>query len=296
MNGILLVDKPIGPTSFDVVKTVRRAMGLRKVGHAGTLDPLASGLLVVCAGQGTRLVPYLMDSEKRYLATVALGTQTDTDDSTGKEIAKAPVPIIDKESLATVLESFTGVVSQVPPRFSALKKDGEAMYKKARRGEDIAPEPRNVAIRSISITSLSQTEIGLDIRCGKGTYIRSLARDLAKEMGTVGHLSSLRRIFTSGFDVADAVHMDHIDNLARRGELESKIISPADALYTYPRAEIIPEDQLFVSDGRPIDAGNYEVTKEIESDGIVCLTREDGHLFAIARLDDGQLKMERVFK
>lgn len=296
MNGILLVDKPTGPTSFDVVKTVRRAMGLRKVGHAGTLDPLACGLLVVCVGQGTRLVPYLMDSEKRYLTTVALGTQTDTDDSTGRVIAQAPVPTIDKESLATILEGFTGVISQVPPRFSALKKDGEAMYKKARRGEDIAPEPRNVTIHSISITRISRMEIGLDIRCGKGTYIRSLARDLAKALGTEGHLSSLRRTFTSGFDIVDAVHMDHLDNLAGRGELESKIISPADALHTYPRVEILPEDQLFVSDGRPIDAGNYGVTRESDSGGIVCLTREDGLLFAIARLDEGQFKMERVFK
>ena len=296
MNGILLVDKPIGPTSFDVVKTVRRAMGLRKVGHAGTLDPLASGLLVVCAGQGTRLVPYLMDSEKRYLTTVALGTQTDTDDSTGKKIAEAAVPTIDIESLATILEGFTGVISQVPPRFSALKKDGEAMYKKARRGEDIAPEPRNVTIHSISITSLSQTEIGLDIRCGKGTYIRSLAKDLARSLGTEGHLSALRRTFTSGFDVVDAVHMDHLDKMAGQDELRSKIISPADALHTYPKMEILPEDQLFVSDGRPIDAGNYEEIVEINSEGIVCLTREDGHLLAIARLDDGRLKMERVFK
>ncbi len=296
MNGILLVDKPIGPTSFDVVKAVRRAMGVRKVGHAGTLDPLASGLLIVCIGQGTRLVPYLMDSEKRYLTTVALGTQTDTDDSTGREIAEAPVPTIDKESLATILEGFTGVLSQVPPRFSALKKDGEAMYKKARRGEDIAPEPRNVTIHSISITSLSPTEIGLDIRCGKGTYIRSLARDLARALGTEGHLSALRRTFTSGFDVVDAVHMDHLDKMAGQGELRSKIISPTDALHTYPQVEILPEDQLFVSDGRPIDAGNYEAIGEINSEGIVCLTREDGHLLAIARLDDGRLKMERVFK
>ena len=296
MNGILLVDKPTGPTSFDVVKTVRRTMGLRKVGHAGTLDPLASGLLVVCVGQGTRLVPYLMDSKKRYLATVALGTRTDTDDSTGREIAEAPVPAFDKESLTTVLKGFTGVISQVPPRFSALKKDGEAMYKKARRGEDIALEPRDVTIHSISITSISQTEIGLDIRCGKGTYIRSLARDLAKALGTEGHLSYLRRTFTSGFDVVDAVHMDHLDKLARRGELKSKIISPTDALHTYPRVEILPEDQSFISDGRPIDAGNYEVTEEINSEGIICLIREDGHLFAIARLDEGRFKMERVFK
>ena len=296
MNGILLIDKPIGPTSFDVVKTVRRATGLRKVGHAGTLDPLASGLLVVCVGQGTRLVPYLMDSEKRYLATVALGTRTDTDDSTGREIAVAPVPPVDKESLATVLKSFIGVISQVPPRFSALKKNGEAMYKKARRGEDIAPESRNVTIHSISITRVSRTEIDLDIRCGKGTYIRSLARDLAKALGTEGHLSYLRRTFTSGFDVADAVHMYYLDEPARQGELESKIISPADALHTYPRVEILPEDRLFVSDGRPVDAGNYEVTKDLESDGIVCLTRKDGRLFAIARLDEGRLKMERVFK
>ncbi len=296
MNGILLVDKPIGPTSFDVVRTIRRTMGLRKVGHAGTLDPLASGLLVVCLGQGTRLVPYLMDSEKRYLATLALGTQTDTDDSTGREIATAPIPLVGEELLATILMDFTGVISQVPPRFSALKKDGEAMYKKARRGEDIAPAPRNVTIHSISITRVSKTEIGLDIRCGKGTYIRSLARDLAKALGTEGHLSYLRRTFTSGFDVVDAVHMDHLDKLARQGELESKIISPTNALHTYPRVEILPEDQSFVSDGRPIDAGNYEVTKDIENNGIVCLIREDSHLFAIARLDEGQFKMERVFK
>ena len=167
MNGLILVDKPSGPTSFDVVRAVRRAANQRKVGHTGTLDPLASGLIVVCLGQGTKLVPFLMDSQKRYLAGVVLGAETDTDDALGEVTQEASVPELQRELLTSVLREFVGCIQQVPPMFSALKKNGEPLYRKARRGESVAPDAREVEINRLDLVRITDDGFDLDIRCGK---------------------------------------------------------------------------------------------------------------------------------
>ena len=153
MDGILLIDKPSGPTSFEVIRAVRKSLRVRRVGHAGTLDPLASGLVVVCIGKGTRLVPYLMEGSKRYSAEITLGAFTDTDDTEGRVIDTAEVPKLSAAGVEEACARFIGKISQVPPVYSAIKRDGEALYKKARRGEAVTPEPREVEIFGIAVSA-----------------------------------------------------------------------------------------------------------------------------------------------
>ncbi|HUT78949.1 MAG TPA: tRNA pseudouridine(55) synthase TruB, partial [Polyangia bacterium] len=187
------MDKPVGPTSFAAVQIVRRAFGLRAAGHAGTLDPRASGLLVLCVGRATRLADMLMDGDKIYRASVRLGVETDTDDTEGRPVATAPVPALDRVRVEAVLESFIGRIEQIPPAFSAIKRHGQPLYRRARRGEELSPEPRPVTIHRIDLIGMREDGLELEVECGKGTYIRALARDLGRSLGPRGHLAALRR-------------------------------------------------------------------------------------------------------
>jgi tRNA pseudouridine55 synthase len=296
MDGILLVDKPVGPTSFEVVRTVRAASGQRKVGHAGTLDPAASGLLVVCLGQGTKLVPYLMDSSKEYRARVTLGISTDTDDAEGLEIASAPVPAFDRNFIETAAAQFVGLIQQVPPIFSALKRDGEALYRKARRGEQISLDPREIQIDRIDVRDIHAHGFEIDVQCQKGTYIRALARDLAKAMGTEGHLSGLRRSFTSGFSVDQAVSMDQINSLGKEHRLNEITISLVDGLPDLPKLTINDEQTVDIGHGKSIPVTSLGApVEEIKSDAIVALVSQDGALCAVARLDGDHFQPVRGF-
>lgn len=208
--GIFLVDKPVGPTSFRVVQQVRRALQIKKVGHAGTLDPFASGLLVVCAGRrATRLVPRLMDGEKEYEATLQLGVETETQDPEGQVVAESPVPGLDVAAVQRCLAGFVGRILQVPPSYSALKHKGKPLYYYARRGIEVAREARPVEIKSITCLPPSTRCWGpendiLKIRvvCGKGTYIRTLGADIGKALGCGAHLRELRRLRVGPFSVA----------------------------------------------------------------------------------------------
>jgi len=335
MDGVLLVDKPCGPTSFDVVRLARRVSGTKRVGHTGTLDPLASGLLVVCLGTHTRLVPYLMAGAKRYEARVALGCGTDTDDADGKIVARAEVPPLNLEVVEAAVARFLGDVVQHPPRYSALKIDGQAAYRRARRGEEVALAPRTVAIHGIDVNGVGGGEISLDVRCGAGTYIRALARDLAVALGTVGHVAALRRTEASGFDVAEAVRADGIEGLAARGELERLLHVGQAALRGMPRIVLSSEEAVAISCGRsiplreeiplnpPFSKGevrrseNTETESEkmdaesertdavperspFEEGGLgdsrhVALLSQDGALLAVARVEGELLRPERGF-
>lgn len=290
MDGVLLVDKPSGPTSFEIVRLVRRLTGTRRVGHAGTLDPLASGLLAVCLGTHTRLVPYLVAGEKRYAARVALGRGTDTDDADGETVATAPVPSLTRALIDRATSQFVGEIAQRPPRFSALKIDGQAAYRRARRGEEIVLAPRKVVIRAIEITDVGTDEIGLDVRCGAGTYIRALARDLAVALGTVGHVVALRRTEASGFDVSEAVAGNDVERLAASGELERRLHVGAAALRRMPRIALNEEDAESISCGRAIPR-----PVELSIPSNVALLAPDGALLAVARAEGALLCVERGF-
>ncbi len=204
VHGVLIVDKERGPTSHDVVARVRKQLKTRHVGHAGTLDPMATGVLVVAVGEATKLVPYLTADDKAYEATLLLGIETDTLDAEGREVARAPVPADLDARLEGALASERARTAQVPPAYSAIKIGGQRAHELARKGE--APElaPREVAVRSLSASVVSPSELRLVAEVAKGYFVRSLARDLAAALGTVGHLTSLRRTRSGAFTLADA--------------------------------------------------------------------------------------------
>jgi tRNA pseudouridine55 synthase len=203
---VFLIDKPVGPSSFKMVQGVRRALSLKKVGHSGTLDPFASGLLIICAGRvATKIIPRLMAGDKKYEATLKLGFESDTFDSEGTIVETGSAAAIDHARLQGCLEKFRGEQEQTPPRFSALKHKGKPLYYYARKGIIIEKEPRRIVIRDISCTSCSEGEAIIKVCCGKGTYIRTLASDIGKELGCGAYLTGLRRIANGPFLVDDAL-------------------------------------------------------------------------------------------
>ncbi len=232
--GVYLVDKPAGVTSFAMVRKIRKALGMKKVGHAGTLDPFATGLLIICAGRpATKLISRLMDTEKVYEATLKLGVETDTQDPEGKVIARHPVHGLAKEQVGNCLAGFIGDHMQVPPRYSALKHKGKPLYYYARRGIDVAKPPRPVTIRKITLLSLDQDLLTIRVTCGKGTYIRTLAADIGAALGTGAYLAALRRTRIGRFSVDNAVAGDSICDVAgAKTILLNSILTVDDVLQT----------------------------------------------------------------
>lgn len=211
VSGILLIDKPVGPTSFTMVQLVRRGLKLKKVGHAGTLDPFASGLLVICVGRpATRRISEFMEGDKVYEATLQLGVETDTQDHTGNIVAESPVSALDRQQVEQTLEIFKGRQLQTPPAYSALKHKGKPLYYYARKGEEVVKEPREVFIKSIELASLDKDVLRIKIVCSKGTYIRTLARDIGAYLGCGAHLSGLRRFKSGYFSVNESLAGDEL--------------------------------------------------------------------------------------
>jgi tRNA pseudouridine55 synthase len=208
-SGVFLIDKPSGPTSFAIVKQVRRIIGIKKVGHSGTLDPLASGLLIICAGRpATKIIPMLMEGEKEYEATIKLGVETDTHDMEGRVVSRKAVPEISEQEIAECLASFTGRQLQTPPQFSALKHNGKPLYYYARRGIKVEKAEREIEISSIDCLNIARDEFVVRIVCSKGTYVRVLAADIGRSLGCGGHLTALRRTRSGPFTVAYALAGD----------------------------------------------------------------------------------------
>lgn len=216
MEGILNIDKPQGMTSHDVVGRVRRVAGLRRVGHTGTLDPMATGVLVVCLGRATRLVEYVVGRPKTYWGVVRLGQTTDSYDADGEILTEAAVPDLSSAQLEPLLDQFRGDILQVPPMVSAIKKDGKRLYELARQGKTVERPPRPVTIYQLDCLSVDGPEITLRIQCSAGTYIRSIAHDLGQLLGCGGHLVSLRRERVGKFDLESAVPLDELapENIA----------------------------------------------------------------------------------
>ncbi|HUW08604.1 MAG TPA: tRNA pseudouridine(55) synthase TruB [Anaerolineae bacterium] len=250
--GILNIDKPQGWTSHDVVAKARRLTGQRRIGHAGTLDPLATGVLLLCVGQATRLVQYLMPGQKRYRTTVRMGIVTDTYDSTGVVISQTDRIDISRPQIEAVLPDFTGEIEQVPPMFSALKRDGQPLYKLARRGETVEREARSVRIESLSIFGWTSPDLTLDILCTSGTYVRSLAHDLGLRLGCGGHVTALTRLASGRFLLAEAVSLETLAAAAEAGTW-ADYLHPMDAalLHLHPIAADESETKRLLN-GQPI--------------------------------------------
>ena len=225
LDGILLIDKPAGLTSAGVVREVKRRLGVSKVGHLGTLDPFATGLLPLAIGEGAKTVPFLNRERKAYTGTITLGRATNTLDSTGETTETAAVSPLTTERLEEAAKRFRGEIEQIPPMFSALKRSGVPLYKLARKGVELELDPRKVRIDSLSLAFATDGALALSVRCSKGTYVRSLARDIARALGTVGHLSSLRRTEFGPFELSNAVPLDGVS-----AAVTLPIVTPREAL------------------------------------------------------------------
>jgi len=241
VTGVLLVDKPEGTTSAGVIRTLKPRLGRTKVGHLGTLDPFASGLLPLCLGEATKVARYLLVEEKDYEGTISLGTATDTLDRTGSPIATAPVPPLAQPELDAVAARFTGRQQQVPPMYSALKRDGVPLYELARRGLEVERAPREITIERIELALSGPDRIDFRIACSKGTYVRVLAADVGRALGTVAHLERLRRTRVGAFRVEDATAVDALLGLAPGATLP--VVAVRDALAGYA-AFSAPSDAL----------------------------------------------------
>jgi len=221
-SGILLIDKPAGVTSFQVVRRARRALGIKKIGHLGTLDPLATGLLPLCLGEATKLTPYLMPEPKTYRAKVRLGVTTDTQDAAGKVVATgAALP--EPEQIYQAAAALLGEVTQVPPIYSALHCRGERAYRRARRGEAVELAPRRVTVYELAVEEVAMPEFTFTVRCSQGTYVRTLAQDWGDALGCGGHLAALRRLAVGGFRVEAALPLAALAEVGR-GALAERII------------------------------------------------------------------------
>jgi tRNA pseudouridine55 synthase len=222
-DGAILIDKPAGPTSHDVVENIRRHFQLKKVGHCGTLDPAATGLLVLLLGRATKLSEKLMSDDKVYSGTIKLGESTDTYDADGELVTSLPVPPLTLEELNETAESFIGDQMQTPPMVSAIKKDGVPLYKLARQGIEVERKPRLIHIYSFRFTEYNEPFAQFRVACTKGTYVRSMAHELGQKIGCGAHLATLRRLASGKFDVEDAIAYEDVLNLSP-SQLQTRVI------------------------------------------------------------------------
>jgi tRNA pseudouridine55 synthase len=252
-SGVLVADKGAGVTSFDVVALLRDRLGVRRIGHAGTLDPDAVGVLPILIGEATKLMPYVADHDKAYHVVVRLGVVTDTQDMSGRVVATAAVPPLDREGLERTVRSFVGRIAQVPPMYSAVHHEGRRLYELAREGVDVAREPRTVTVHSIVVEAFDADTVTLSVVCGKGTYVRTLGADLGAALGCGGAVERLVRTRVGPFARPDAVPWPEITTAAR-GALWDRVLAPESALAGWPVVALdAPSVRSFVH-GQPARA------------------------------------------
>lgn len=286
MFGLLNIDKPAGKTSRDVVNHVQRLCRPIKVGHAGTLDPLATGVLVVGVGQATRLVEYVQRMSKRYRATFLLGRSSDTEDIEGEVVELAQPPRLSQDQIESVLPEFIGEIQQLPPAYSALKVQGRRAYSLARQGQTVTLQPRPVSIEDIQIVAYAYPELIVDVVCGSGTYIRSLGRDIAAKLGTAAVMSALVRTAIGSFRVEESCSLEAIS----RQTLADLLLSPRRAIGDLPTVELTDEEI------RKISHGGFLQNRWSLSEAEIAATDSTGRLVAIlGPIRDGQLKPMRNF-
>ena len=288
VHGWVVLDKPVGMTSTHAVAVVKRAFAAKKAGHAGTLDPLASGLLPIALGEATKTVPFVMDGRKAYQFTVAWGTQTNTDDTEGKVIATSDARP-EEPAIAALLPRFTGTISQVPPKFSAIKIAGERAYDLARDGEDVVLEARPVEIDALRIVSHSAETTTFEAECGKGTYVRAIARDLGLALGCLGHVAHLRRTRVGPFDVGDAALVETLRESPEQAQAALRSVSAALALI--PEIVIHRDAALRLKRGQSVLLRGRDAPVEAPAVYTTC----GGVLIATGEIAQGEFVPHRVF-
>ena len=271
VNGLLLLNKPAGMTSNQALQKVKRLLNAKKAGHTGSLDPAATGMLPLCFGEATKVCSYLLDADKTYRVTAKLGEATDTGDADGQVIDTAPIPDLDKAAWADILAGFTGEIRQVPPMYSALKKDGKRLYELARKGQVVEREARPVTIHEISLLELAGNRLVFTVRCSKGTYVRTLVEDLARAAGTVAHTARLHRETVGSFRSEDMVDLAGAEKAAGDGaeKLRECLIPVDEALAEWPRCGVSADDQDRFSGGQAVscDSGDKGLTRVYGPDG-----------------------------
>jgi tRNA pseudouridine55 synthase len=290
IDGLLVIDKPAGITSHDVVQWVRRWVKQRRVGHLGTLDPLATGVLPLALGEATKLSQLLTHGRKVYRGEIMLGVETTTYDREGDEVSRVDGPWPVRDTLEKALEPFRGPIQQVPPPYSALKRGGEAAYRRARRGEEVKLEPRPVTLYRLELTGYQPPRVGLEVECSAGTYLRSLAHDVGRSLGTGGHLAELSRTRSGPFLLEAAVALDDLDGLDPH---DPAVVRPMAAATGLPSFEVDARTARRVGQG--IQLGRHEV-RGAPPEGVIQLVRGE-RLVALIEAIPGvaELRTNRVF-
>jgi tRNA pseudouridine55 synthase len=290
VSGVLVVDKPVGLTSHDVVQIIRRGTGIRRAGHTGTLDPRASGVLVVLIGPAVRLSEYVSASDKRYQATIRLGSSTDTFDAEGRITSSASVENITEEQFEDILDQYVGEIEQVPPPYSAIKVGGRKAYEMAREGEEVNLEPRVIQVYSLELLDWDSPEAVVDVFCSSGTYVRSLANDLGNALGVGAHLVGLRRTKSGRFTLRDAVPLRRLQESFVAGDWYKYLIPAAEALAEWPMVELDGDQVELVRHG-------HRVPAETGSQGWARGVSEQGDLVALLEVDEekGEWQPRKVF-
>lgn len=290
ISGWLVVDKPAGITSTAVVNKVRWALDAKKAGHAGTLDPAATGVLAVALGEATKTVPYVTDALKCYRFLVRFGTATNTDDAEGEVIATSKTRPED-DQIRAALSGFTGAIMQVPPKFSAVKIDGERAYALARDGEDVELAARALWVESLDMIARPDPDhVELEMVCGKGGYVRSIARDLGEALGCLGHVAWLRRTWSGPFDAEDGASMDRIETLAKSPDLEALLQPLEVGLADLPELKATAEGAIRMRNGNP----GMVIASDVEY-GDEAWASYQGQAVAVGIYKSGELHPSRVF-
>lgn len=296
MIGILNVYKPKGMTSHDVVSFVRKKLKMKRIGHTGTLDPAATGVLPVLVGNATKLSDLIMADEKKYTARVVLGIITDTDDTTGEVVEEKEVNV-SEEQLDEVIKNFVGEIDQIPPMYSAIKVDGRKLYQLARKGEEIERKPRKITVYSIDTYDFDGKSFNMNVHCGKGTYIRALCRDIGEALGCGAAMGDLERTMSGVFTKENAHTFDEIEVAVNNGTIEDLLMKPDEVLIDFARIDVSAENAVKIKNGIRLRPEQLEIKKIVENQ--IFRIYEQGNLLCLLKVKDceGQmlLAMEKSF-
>jgi len=287
MNGIIIIDKPMGRTSHDMVYVMRKMTGIKKVGHTGTLDPEATGVLPVCIGSATKVADMLTLSDKCYCAELVLGMTTDTQDAYGEVLTECAVTCTEDEIREAIM-SFVGEIEQIPPMYSAIKQNGKKLYELARQGIEVERKKRKVTINSIDILKIDGERVTIDVSCSKGTYIRTLCEDIGLKLHVGAYMNTLRRTKTGPFTIEDSYTLRELEVLKEKGQLESVLISVDRMFEEYPKIILNPKQVKSITNGVQMSYNGIEGQS-------YRLYDEKGKFLCISKMQDGKLKLEKAF-
>ena len=291
VQGILLLDKPCGITSNDTLQHVKKLYKAAKVGHTGSLDKTATGLLPLCFGEATKFSSFLLDADKKYIANCKLGSETTTGDAAGELTSEQVVPELSEEKLEEVFDFFRGEIQQIPPMYSALKQNGQRLYELAYQGIEVERPPRPVTIYKLQLLEQQAEEISIEVHCSKGTYIRTLAEDIGRKLGCGAHISKLRRVASGPFTEEGMITIDELENLATEGtqELDKRLLNIDALLQGIPAVELIDSVAYYLCQGQPV------IVPRAPTEGMLRLYNEAQVFLGVGEvLDDGRIAPKRL--